>query len=202
MNTSNEIAAVLPVLLFTLGICLVAWGLQITNYILRGIAIWKMSANRGIAYGGLGFVPIVNRYQLGKLAGEIEFGKKKVKNTGVWLLVLPIALGAVAVIGMILIMVPYTFRMIALDQYPYVSPEMIASPLIGFTVGIVLFTLVMIFAQAILYLFRGLALHRVFSLYHGGQRPVFYTILAIFIPLAESILLFKSRNKPLLDTNL
>ncbi|MCL2696340.1 MAG: hypothetical protein FWE69_08455 [Clostridiales bacterium] len=196
----SELAAILPLFLLILGICLVAWGLAITDYVLRGLAILKLSAKQGVPNGWLGFIPIVNNYQLGALAGEIEFGKKKVKNTGVWLLVLPIAFGVVTAIGSFIIMVlPLTFRMTVLEQTPHFSPDMILAPMMSFTIGILIYTLLLVAAQVIVYLFRGLALHKIFARYADGQRPVFYVILSVFVPLAESILLFKQRKKPLLD---
>jgi len=98
---------------------------------------------------------------------------------------------------MIIIMIPYIINMISLSQHAY-SPEAILDPTMTYLVSVMIFSFVMVFAQVIVYLFRGLALHKIFSRYNAGQKPVFYVIISLFVPLAESILLFMHRNKPLL----
>jgi hypothetical protein len=67
-------------------------------------------------------------------------------------------------------------------------------------IGMVIFVLIMMVAQVVWYLVRYLALHKIFSQYSTGQRPVFYLILSMFVPMAGSILLFMHSKRPLLDT--
>ena len=198
-NELNEvIQLIMPLIAVYLVIIFAALGCGIANYVFRGAAIYTMSANRGISNGWLGFIPYAHNYQLGKLAGEIELGNKKVKKTGVWLLVMPLIYGFIFIAGYIATMLPFFITIFSFGEEP--SPEQVMSAMPAFMIGLFIFVLILIVAQVFLYLFRYLALHKIFSLYSGGQKPVFYLILSLFVPLAQAILLFKHRNRPLLET--
>jgi len=192
-----------PMLIFlgVLWIGLIVGG--ILNYVFRGVGILKMSQNRGISGGALGFVPIAHRYQLGKLAGNIEFGNKKINNPGLWEVLLPIILGAVATLSYIAIFVWFFVRIFALEATGAINdPAAMYGMMNTFFVWLILWIAIVTVANVILMLFKGLILHRIFALYVGGQKPVFYLILALFVPLAESILLFKLRNKPVVNSDI
>jgi len=189
---------VLPMFFFLLVFYFVLLGVGVTSYVLQGIAIMKMSQNRGIPNGFLGFIPYANIYQLGRVAGEVEIGKKKMKNTGVWLLVLPIAFAIVMTIGMLIIMVPFIVQSVSLGYHNAYPEEFLAGPFMAFFVSLMIFTVVMVLVEAVLYVFQGLVFHKIFSRYADGQKPVYYTLLSLFVPLAFSILLFKFKDKPLL----
>jgi len=167
------------------------------NYVLRGIAIYRMSVNRGIENGWLGFIPYAYNYQLGQLSGEIELGSKKIKNTGIWLLVMPIIYGFVFSAGYAVTMVSFFFRVFSLGRNP--MPEEVFKIIPTFIISMIIFVLILLAAQVFLYLFKYLALHKIFSQYNTGQKPVFYLILSMFVPMAEPILLFMHSNKPLIN---
>ena len=188
-----------PVFIFLAGLFGAIFIAEIVDYILRGIATYKMSANRGITNGWLGFIPFARDYQLGRLAGEIELGSKKIKNTGLWLLITPIIYGVLFAVTYAIMMVPYFISMFSLGSNP--SPEQLMGPMTTLMISMIFFIVIMVAAQVFLYLFRYLALHKIFSFYSGGQKPVFYIILAMFVPLAESILLFRHRDRPLLGAD-
>jgi hypothetical protein len=166
-------------------------------YLIRGFAIYNMSNARGLQYGWLGFIPIASRYQLGQVAGEIEFGNKKVTNPGLWLVIVPIIYNVVFMIGYMIIVVPYVISLISLVDNP--SPEAVFGPMTVFIIALFVFVFVMIFAQVFVYLFHYLVLHKIFSHYSTGQKPVFYMIIAMFVPLAHDILLFMHSKRPLLS---
>jgi len=65
-------------------------------------------------------------------------------------------------------------------------------------ISVLIFAAIILVAQIFLYLFKYLALHKIFPQYSKGQKPVYYLILAMFVPCAEEILLFRHRNRPLL----
>jgi hypothetical protein len=159
-----------------------------------------MSNNRGIPNGWLSFIPYAHYYQLGRVAGSIELGGKKVENTGVWVLLTHILYDIVLSIGMLIAMVPYFVHIISIGFSDNTMPGDIMPAMYTLLFSLLIFMVVVVAAQAFLYLILYLALHKIFSLYSGGQKPVFYLILAIFIPLAQAILLFRHRNRPLLET--
>ena len=192
----KELEAMIPLLIFCLIFLLIIMLLCIISYVLRGLAIYKMSKARGLQNGWLGFIPCANNYQLGMIAGEIELGNKRIKNPGLWLLLLPIIYGIVFTIGYFAMMIPYFISIFSLGSNP--MPEEVIGPVTALMFALMIFVLIMLFAQVILYLFRYLALHRIFSHYSTGQKPVFYMIIAMFVPLAESILLFMHSKRPLL----
>jgi len=173
--------------------------LGIVMYILRGMAIYRMSQARGLKNGWLGFIPYVMYYQLGSIAGEIELGNKKIKNTGLWLLLMPILYGAVLFISYLIMLIPIVAKIISLGDNP--TSEEVLSIIPIMLVAIFIVAIIATVAQLFLYLFNYLALHKIFSQYSGGQKPVYYLIIAIFIPYADTILLFRHRNRPLLPTN-
>jgi len=163
----------------------------IVNYILRGIAIYKMSKNRGIPNGGLGFVPYANNYQLGVVAGEIEIGNKKVRRTGLWLLLAPIIFGVIVIVMYLVLVFTMVFS-------AFSSPTAMESALLGFFIGFIVFFLIVFIGSIIVKMFRVMALHKIFSRYSVGQKPVFYLFLALFVPFGEAITLFIHRNRPVL----
>ena len=196
-----EIAEVLeimmPILVLYSGIIIVALVVGLTRYILRGIAIYKLSAQQNIPNGWLGFIPYAKDYQLGTIAGEIEFGNKKIQNTGLWLVLMPILYGLAFFIGYMIMMVPFIMQTIALGNNPH--PQEFANMMTTFVVSFVVFILILLVGQVFLYLFKCLALHKIFAARNEGQKPVFYLVLCLFAPLAEEILLFQQSKKPLLN---
>ena len=200
-SEASEILNILLPLLITLFIvvALLYVGL-IVNYILRGVGILKLSKKLGVPNGWLGFIPIASEYQLGALAGNIELGKKRVKNPGVWLVVLPFILAGtflLVYIPMIIWMIVQSATM-PLDAYGSPDPAQMVSFLSGFIIFVLVFVVVVYVAQIFLYLFRYLVMHKIFSKFETGQRPVFYMILSMFVPFAEAILLLKQSGKPVL----
>jgi len=196
VETAEALQHIMPVFIVLGVIMFVSMAVGLVNYILRGLAINKMSKARGLDNGWLGFIPIAHKYQLGKVAGTIEYGNKKVKNVGLWLILAPMIYGAVFTIGYVISLFPFIFSMVALGNDP--APEAVIAPMMTFISIFTIFILIMVVAQVFVMLFKYLALHKIFSDYNRGQKPVYYLILAMFIPLAESILLFKNSNKPLL----
>ncbi|MCL2707006.1 MAG: hypothetical protein FWE97_02425 [Dehalococcoidia bacterium] len=169
----------------------------IVMHILRGLAIYKMSAARGIKNGWLGFIPCACDFQLGQLAGEIEFGNKRIKNTGLWLLLMPIICAAAIFIGYLIILL-FSIRIILLGSSPVSEEFTSAMPLM--IILCIVYVIILIVTQVFLCLLRGLALHKIFSRYSNGQKLAFYLIIALFVPYAEHILLYKNSMRPSLAT--
>jgi len=197
---SNELAEVLrvlsPLFVFLGVVILLSVLLGLAAYLLRGFAINNMSKARGLQNGWFGFLPYLRDYQLGEIAGEIEVGKWRIKNTGLWLVLAPILYTVVFAIGYTIVMVPYViglFSAVAND-----TPEALFGSLMYVLIGATIFALVMMVAQVLLYLIIYLAYHKVFSQYATGQKPVFYLIIAMFVPLGSTVLLYMLSKRPLL----
>lgn len=192
-NMSGEDVAALSFVLVLygvlFGVLFLGW---LVNYILRGVGIYKMSKNRGIKNGFLGFIPYAHRYQFGVLAGELEIFNKKMKNTGLWLVLTPIIIGVVLmayyfvfIISMIITLASNAVTL-EYNPWPFLS---------GFFAHLGIFILLAMAAQLVQYLIFGLAYHKLYSHYSEGQRPVAYLLLTLFLPLGEGIVFFLHRNK-------
>ena len=172
-----------------LGILAFAVIIGIVDYILRGIAINSMCKNRGIDNGWLGFIPIARDYQLGVLSGEIDLGKKKMKNVGVWLIVTPIVVSVVTYIFSMVMMFVIMFSTAAIATSGSIS----GVGLIFFVY--ILFLVVVMIAAGASQIVRGLAMYGVFSHYSTGGSAVFKALFALVMPFGEAIMLFANRNK-------
>jgi len=204
MYYSNDVSAELievleilaPVFGFLAFIWLVAIVVSIVSYVLKGLGILNMSKARGLSNGWLGFIPYARNYQLGKVAGEIELGDKKITNMGLWMLLAPILYTAVFVIGYLIVFVPYFISIFTMAEHA--SPDAITGPITYLMIATTVFVLVLLFVQALYFLIWYLGIHKIFSRYATGQKPVFYLILAMFVPLAYPILLFMLSKRPML----
>jgi len=199
-SVESELAEVLSVLGPLFAILGVIYSLlflvALVSYILQGLAILNMSRARGLENGWLGFIPIARNWQLGKIAHEIEIGNKKITNPGLWLVLAPIIFFLVFIISYAALILPFVFSIASIAETA--APEAIAGPLSFFTIGMFFFVLIIIAAEVFWYLFLFLSLHKIFSQYEKGQKPVFYLILAMFVPLALPIILFMLSKRPLL----
>jgi len=203
MNTADPVLAeaftVLGPMFAILG---VVYGLillvSIVGYILRGLAILNMSRARGLENGWLGFIPLARNWQLGKIAHEIEIGDKKITNPELWLVIAPLVYWITFIIGYTALMVPYFISIVSLAENA--TPEAIVGPMTSLFIGLFVFVLVILAAEVFWFLFLYLSLHKVFSQYASGQKPVFYLILSMFIPLAAPIILYMLSKRPLLPS--
>jgi hypothetical protein len=197
MEILREVLQVLGPILAIYGAIFLVIGIAgLASYILRGLAIFNMSKARGFEYGWLGFIPYARDYQLGQIAGEIEFGNKKIKNTGVWLVLAPILYNVVVSVGAAIMLVPYFMTIFSLSYDP--SPEEIMGPIVVLLISMFVFIVIALVAQVLFYLVWFLAIHKIFSQYSTGQKPVFYLIIALFVPLGQDILLFMHSKRPML----
>jgi hypothetical protein len=199
LDGAEDFAVPVVSVIFLVVISILFAVLGILLYILKGLAIYRMSQTRGIGNGWLGFIPYASEYQLGQLAGEIELGNKKIKNTGLWLLLLPMVSSAVLGIAYLIMFLPLIIKMSSLGDNP--TNEEIYSVVSILVISLCVVVLVAYVVQILINLFRCLALHKIFSRYSTGQKPVFYLLLAMLVPFAEEILLFRHRKRPLLVTN-
>ena len=167
----------------------------LVNYILRGLGIMKLSERFGLDKGWLGFIPIASEYQLGAMAGDIQLGKKQVKNPGLWLILLPIISFVSFFIVYIVMIINLVSEAIALEGMgDYMVAMRISNMLGGFFITLFILVFVVYIIQVITSIIRIMVLHRIFARFHAGQKPVFDMLIAIFVPFAEAIL-FLRRSK-------
>ena len=82
-----------------LSICLIVLVLigvfALAAYILHSIGLYTIGKRIGYSIPWLAFIPFARDYMQGELAGEISLKTKKIKNPGVWNLVMPIISGVI-----------------------------------------------------------------------------------------------------------
>ena len=191
-SVQSEFYEILPFLFVIYGIMIV---IGLANYIISGIGILKISANHGKPHGWLGFIPIANRYQIGAVSGELEFSKRRMKSTGLWMVLIPMITSVVFSVFYIGLFV-YIFIGAMSFDYSSVSPFLFLMEITGVVFAAILLMSVGTTIYTIIYL---MALFKIFSAHYSGPRSVFYMLLSTFIPLAAGILLIKAAGTQIIN---
>lgn len=189
----DSFLGMLPMFFFVIIIYGLLGVVGLASYVLRGIGILRMSESRGLQNGWLGFIPFASEYQLGKIAGEVEFGKKTIKKPGVWLVLFPlITYGVFFVVYFALL-----FGMIGMADFGYGWSEPSPGAISAMVIGIVICYLFLCAGAIMICLLQGLVFHRIFSCYSDGQKPIFHMLVCLFVPLGSAILLASYGKKPM-----
>lgn len=70
----------------------------ITNYVIRALGLHRIAKNSGVENAWLAWIPLADLYLLGKVTGDVSLGNRKLKNTALWLLLVPIIGGVISVL--------------------------------------------------------------------------------------------------------
>ena len=92
-------------------------GLLVSLFILQGVGIYAMATKQGVKNRALAFIPFLNIWYIGKLAGDCHFFGQRIKRAGMY-----------AMIAQILVVV-MSILMIASEQYlwlTYGAPQVTA----------------------------------------------------------------------------
>ena len=82
-------------LFYVMCLCVCAF-IKIIEYILYGIGLHSMAREAGITSGWMAFVPFARKYLQGKLGGPITLKGKTIRDPGLWMVLLPFAVGIAA----------------------------------------------------------------------------------------------------------
>ena len=88
-NTAIAVLSICLIVLVLIGVFALA------AYILHSIGLYTIGKRIGYSIPWLAFIPFARDYMQGELAGEISLKTKKIKNPGVWNLVMPIISGVI-----------------------------------------------------------------------------------------------------------
>ena len=88
-NTAIAVLSICLIVLVLIGVFALA------AYILHSIGLYTIGKRIGYSIPWLAFIPFARDYMQGELAGEISLKTKKIKNPGVWNLVVPIISGVI-----------------------------------------------------------------------------------------------------------
>lgn len=169
----------------------------IASYVLQGLGIMRMSAALGFRNGWLGFIPYANAYQLGHMAGEIELGRRRVRNPGLWLAIAPLILGGI-IGGLYVFMVFGVIGAAAGASYSYDMERRLASMMGGMFIVMMLIYLVLYAVSIVIAILRLMVYHRIFGYFYADTLSVFYMLLSAFVPLASGILMMRTAKLPVM----
>lgn len=163
---------------------MIALATSIGVYIMSAIGQYKMSQKCGVDKPWLAFIPVVNVYNLGKIAERYDDGKPTVKKYSKILLGLNIATacsGIVMGVGEIFLII-FTERLSSADDMYF------GGAAIG---GLLLFMLAALLCCALAIVaavFNYIALYRVYRIF-APDNAVLFLVLSIFVSISYPILM-------------
>lgn len=161
----------------------------IVNYVIRALGLYRIAKSSGVANAWLAWIPLADLYLLGKVTGDIQLGSRTLKNTALWLLLVPLIGGAVAVCFYF----GFIFVLIIAGVGATMSSSSAALGMMAL-VGILMFVtflMVTVAASVVYYVIYGMAYYKLCTKFKGNAHSVFYTLMALFVPLADAILMLK-----------
>lgn len=188
-NSDETMLVALAILYFVIFAILIAIG--ITGYILKGLSLYRMGQRRNISYAWLAWIPIASNYLFGILAGDVDLGNRKIKHTGLWMLLFPLILLALVIIFFIVLVI------ITLSAGIMLHYSESFFPIAGIFPLYVVFLPLIIVISLMMNIFYGLVYWNYFSHVKPNSTSLLYTLLGLFIPLALEINLFRVRDLPL-----
>ena len=187
-------------LIFTCAIVfgLVSW---LALFVLQGVGLFVMGKRREMKNKWLAFVPFVNIYYMGKLAGECGFFGHKMKNAGLYAMIAQM-LGTLFTCTYILAEC-YLYLKHGAPQY---GADAMSTPywtgLTGFSLALSKFYDYGGFILSILSLVTQLLLLVVILGLYKKYQPrnyMVFSMLSVFIPLSRFIIVFAFRNRPAIN---
>ena len=179
---------------------IVSASLCLVLFVLQAIGLCKMAKNRGIKGRWRAFIPFVNTYFIGKLAGECSVFRHRMKRAGLYVMLVQIAVFAVCAMDVAAQFILFSPKYI--ENLNVTKDAFFWSGLSGKMVYVEafyrsseLFISLLSFAYQILTLILVMALYKKYN-------PRSFRILAIVSalqPLARYICIFVLRNRQAID---
>ncbi len=182
--STNPIIVLLPLLLFY-GVFGAIW---LIGYLVNGFGLYNMAKKQGVPNGWMAFIPFVRSYFQGMLAGEVTVGRQRIKNPGLWLLLLPILFGVViGILYALLLMNTVTgATMLERGYGSRASSAYVIRFLFSFLGWIIPFILVALAGQAAIATLKGLVNYQIHRRYVPETRALLHMLLGLFIPLYQA----------------
>ncbi len=185
------------VLIISAALTVAVW---IALFVLQGVGIYTMATKQGFKKRGLAFVPFVNLWYIGKLAGECHFFGQRMKRAGMYAMIAQILVAVVSILT------------IAAEQYLWMTqgaPKIATgydyyywTGLSGFALHASRFFDVSGYVLPIFQLFVEIFLVVVMMGLCKKYAPKNYTmlgLLVLFVPASRCIILFVLRKRQPID---
>ena len=191
-GAESEISEVLAILVPIYAIMFLVFAvIGLAIYVLRSIALTRLSQNRGFDNPWIGWIPFCSGYALGRISDDINIKRGKTTNHRKILLGTNIAVGALELIGLG-VMIPAVVSLIqhSINYGSSVTGAEAAAPVLAGSFLIMIGAIV-----AIVYaVFNYIALYSVFKDY-APNNAVLYLVLSLLVGGSDTIILFIIRNK-------
>ncbi len=191
LGSSSDDSIIFVIMILYFSIFAIMFAVGITGYILKGLGLYRMGQRRNISYAWLAWIPIASNFLFGKLAGEVDLGNRKIKNTGLWMLLFPLIVFAICIVFFVVLFIITLSAGIISHQTDSVFAIGGIFPLY------MIFILVLSIISIIMNIFYGLVYWTYFSHIKPNSTSLFYTMLGLFVPLALQINLFRVRDLPI-----
>lgn len=163
--------------------------ISLASYILRGVGLYTIAKRRGYQHAWLAFVPFMRNYLQGQLSGNIQFKNKTMRDTGIWLAVLPFMYGFVFSIIYTVMCVCGIITVLSMAIHVGIGR-------ILFLAFLVLLAIAISVGYKVLYkTLRVLVNYQIYQNMTSQNMAVAHAVLGAFVPLYESICLFVMRNR-------
>lgn len=190
-DMSNSVfAALMSIYLIIFMVALIFW---IVEYVFFAIGLYTIAKRMGRNYPWLAFIPFARKYLHGELAGTIDLKTRKIKNPGVWKLVLPIIAGAAFSLFMIILMVALGIgTFMAVGSYGYgISGGTIMLAVVLLLIAAV----VSVLYQAVYKVLCVLINIQIYDRFTTHNMGIVHAVLSAVVPLYEAFCLFVMRHK-------
>lgn len=167
----------------------------LVNYIARAIGLYRIAKKNGCANAWLAWIPFGDLFLLGKVTGDITLGKWTLKNTKLWLLLAPLIGGLVCggiYVGMLVALA------IGVGIGASVGTSAASVFMLVFFIMFFVFFIAVLAVSLFFSIIYGMTYYTLCRKYKESSHSVFYTLMAIFVPLADAILMLRmSKMEPL-----
>ena len=184
----NVLEAIMAIYLIILAMVVI---FALAGYIFHSIGLYTIGKRMGREYPWLAFIPYARDYFQGELAGEITLKDKKIKNPGIWNLVIPII--SSVLIGIFVVLIMLVAGLGAAAQAVGGSGLGVAAIL-----GILMYTVLLVAAVALSaaqMVLTVLINKQILERFAEGSMPTIHAVLAIAVPLYEAFCFFVMRNR-------
>lgn len=183
-----------PVIL--LGIYLLVLGgvllIKLVGYVFHSIGMYMIGKRMGKEHPWLAFVPFARDYFQGELAGPIGLKNRKIRNPGIWNLILPIIFNAVIGVLTAVMIVGFVVGILAAETAG--GAGTLAGTLYGFIIFYLVLIGISIVYSAARMVLRILINRQIFGRFTTDNMSVVHAVLASVIPLYEALCTFVMRN--------
>ena len=165
----------------------------LVSYIFHSIGMYTIGKRMGKERPWLAFIPFARDYYHGNLAGEIPLKNRKIKNPGIWYLILPIIFNAVFGVVLVILMIGMAVGVIAAEGTG--NSGVMAGSVLAFIIFYVLLIVATAAYTAVYMVLRILINKQIYDRFTTDNMAIVHSVLSAVIPLYEAICFFVMRNR-------